>query len=277
MASMKNNLDKKAFALRQKILKIVIKRGGHLATSLSSLDILVSLFYSGVLNFKNTKPNWEFRDRFILSKGHAETLIYSVLDDLKFFPKTYFENHYRAGKFLLGGHTDCKVPGIEFTAGALGHGLSLACGTALALKRKKNNSKVFVLMSDGECTEGSVWEAAIFASHHKLDNLIVIVDNNRISATDFLINFTNISNLTKKFQSFGWNSKNIDGHSISKMNKIFKNIKKNNSKKPTIFIAKTIKGKGINFIENDPSRHTKGLNKEEEIKAMRILNIDENK
>ena len=223
---MKNNLDKKAFALRQKILKIVIKRGGHLATSLSSLDILVSLFYSGVLNFKNTKPNWEFRDRFILSKGHAETLIYSVLDDLKFFPKTYFENHYRAGKFLLGGHTDCKVPGIEFTAGALGHGLSLACGTALALKRKKNNSKVFVLMSDGECTEGSVWEAAIFASHHKLDNLIVIVDHNRISATDFLNNFTNISNLTKKFQSFGWNSKNIDGHSISKMNKIFKNIKK---------------------------------------------------
>ena len=183
----------------------------------------------------------------------------------------------RAGKFLLGGHTDCKVPGIEFTAGALGHGLSLACGTALALKRKKNNSKVFVLMSDGECTEGSVWEAAIFASHHKLDNLIVIVDNNRISATDFLINFTNISNLTKKFQYFGWNSKNIESHSISKMNKIFKNIKKNNSKKPTIFIAKTIKGKGINFIENDPSRHTKGLNKEEEIKAMRILNIDENK
>ncbi len=277
MISIKNNLDKKAFELRQKILKIVIKRGGHLATSFSALDILVSLFYSGILNFKSSKPDWEYRDRFILSKGHAETLIYSILVDLKFFPKNYFENHYRSGKFLLGGHTDCKVPGIEITAGALGHGLSLACGIALALKRKKNKSKVFVLMSDGECTEGSVWEAAIFASHHKLDNLIVIVDHNRISATDFLTNFTNISNLTKKFQSFGWNSKNIDGHNILKMKKIFMNIKKNNSKKPTIFIAKTIKGKGINFIENDPSRHTKGLSKEEEVKAMRILNIDENK
>ena len=191
MITIQNKLNKKAFELRQKILKIVIKRGGHLATSFSALDILVTLFYGGVLNFQNFNPSWERRDRFILSKGHAETLIYSILDDLKFFPKTFFNNHYRAGKFILGGHTDCKVPGIEITAGALGHGLSLACGIALALKRKKNKSKVFVLMSDGECTEGSVWEAAIFASQHQLDNLIVIVDFNRISATDFLSNFTN--------------------------------------------------------------------------------------
>lgn len=273
MISIQNKLNKKAFELRQKILKIVIKRGGHLATSFSALDILVTLFYGGVLNFQNSNPNWERRDRFILSKGHAETLIYSILDDLKFFPKTFFNNHYRAGKFILGGHTDCKVPGIEITAGALGHGLSLACGIALALKRKKNKSKVFVLMSDGECTEGSVWEAAIFASQHQLDNLIVIVDFNRISATDFLSNFTNLSNLSKKFSSFGWNSKNIDGHEIKKMRKTFLNVKNNKSKKPTIFIAKTVKGKGIKFIENDPSRHTKGLNKEEEIKAMRILKI----
>jgi len=273
MISAPNKLNKKAFELRQKILKIVIKRGGHLATSLSSLDILVTLFYGSVLNFQNFNLNWEGRDRFILSKGHAETLLYSILDDLKFFPKTFFNNHYRAGKFLLGGHTDSKVPGVEFTAGALGHGLSFACGAALALKRKKSKSKVFVLMSDGECTEGSVWEAAIFASQHQLDNLVAIVDYNRMSATDFLNNFTNLSSLSKKFSSFGWNSKNINGHEIGKMKKIFINAKKNTSKKPTIFIAKTNKGKGIKFIENDPSRHTKGLSKEEEIKAMRILKI----
>jgi transketolase len=270
---MKDKLNKKAFELRQKILNIVIKRGGHLATSFSCLDIVVALFYGGILKFKSYNSSWEGRDRFILSKGHAETLIYAILEDLKFFPKSFFFNHYRYGKFLLGGHTDCNVPGIEFSAGALGHGLSLACGTALALKRKKSKSKVFVLMSDGECSEGSVWEAGIFASQHKLDNLVAIIDNNRISATDFLDNFTSLNNLSKKFKSFGWNSININGHNIIEMQKIFLKVKKNNSGKPFIFVANTIKGKGIKFIENDPSRHTKGLSKQEEIEAMKILKI----
>ena len=272
----KINLKKiidKSFTLRQKILEIVIKNGGHLATSFSCLDIVVSLFYGKVLKFKSNNPEWPFRDRFILSKGHAETLLYSVLDDLKYIPKSWLLNHYRSGKYILGGHTDSKIPGVEFTAGALGHGLNLACGSALALKRKKSNSRVFVLMSDGECTEGTVWEAAIFASKHKLNNLIAIVDHNKMSATDFTKNFTNINNLEKKFLSFGWKSKVIDGHNIPRMIKIFENAKKDSSYKPMVFIADTVKGKGIKFIENDPSRHTKGLDEKEKKRAMRLLKL----
>lgn len=264
---------KKSFQLRQKVLGVVIKNGGHLATSFSCLDIVVSLYYGMVLKFKKNQPNWKLRDRFILSKGHAETLLYVVLDDLKFFPKTWLSKNYRSGKYILGGHVDCKIPGIEFTTGALGHGLNLACGSALALKKQNNSSKVFVLMSDGECTEGTVWEAAIFASKHKLNNLIVIVDHNKISATDFTKNFTDINNLEKKFSAFGWKSKIIDGHNISSLIKILKKAKKNISKQPTVFIANTIKGKGLKFIENDPSRHTKGLDEKEKIEAMRLLKI----
>ena len=268
-----NLVIEKSFKLRQKILEIVIKNGGHLATSFSCLDIVVSLYYGKVLKFRSDEPNWKSRDRFILSKGHAETLLYSVLDDLKFMPKTWLSKHYRSGKYFLGGHTDSKIPGVEFTAGALGHGLNLACGSALALKKKKSISKVFVLMSDGECTEGTVWEAAIFASKHKLNNLIAIIDHNKISATDFTKNFTDISNLEKKFLSFGWRSQIIDGHNIPKLIKIFKKAKTNNSNQPKVFIANTIKGKGLNFIENDPSRHTRGLEEKEKIIAMRLLKI----
>lgn len=267
------SIIKKSFTLRQKILKIVIKNGGHLATSFSCLDIVVSLFYGKVLRFKNNKPKWPMRDRFVLSKGHAETLLYAVLDDLKFIPKSWLSEHYRSGKYILGGHTDCKIPGIEFTTGALGHGLNLACGSALALKRKKSPSKVFVLMSDGECTEGTVWEAAIFASKHKLNNLIAIIDHNKISATDFTKNFTDNSNLEKKFSSFGWKSQVIDGHNIPYLLKILKKAKKNTSKKPIVFIANTIKGKGLKFIENDPSRHAKGLDEKEKEKSISLLKI----
>ncbi len=264
---------KKSFTLRQKILNIVIENGGHLATSFSCLDIVVSLYYGGVLKFRYYNPKWSLRDRFILSKGHAETLLYSVLDDLKYFPKSWLSNHYRSGKYILGGHTDSKIPGVEFTAGALGHGLNLACGTALALKRRKNTSRVFVLMSDGECTEGTVWEAAIFASKHKLNNLIAIVDHNKMSATDFTKNFTNINYLEKKFSSFGWKSQVIDGHDIPSLIKIFKKAKKNISNKPIIFIVNTVKGKGLKFIENDPTRHTKGLDEAEKEKAKKLLKI----
>jgi len=268
-----NYLANKAFELRQKILKVIISNGGHLATSYSCVDIVSCLFYGKILKYNSGKPKLESRDRFILSKGHAETLMYVILSDLNFFPKKWLIDHYRRGKFILGGHIDSKIPGIEFTTGALGHGLSLACGSALALKKKNNKAKVFVLMSDGECTEGSVWEAAIFASKHKLNNLIVVVDENKISATDFTKNFTNNTKLKEKFLSFGWKAKNIDGHDISSLTKNFKKAKKSKLNKPLIFIAKTIKGKGLSFIENDPIRHTKGLDKFEEIKAKKILKI----
>jgi transketolase len=264
---------KKSYELRKKIIEIVIKNGGHLATSFSCLDILVCLYYGNLIKFKSSKPNWEIRDRLVISKGHAETLIYTILDDLGFFPKSWLAKNYRAGKYLLGGHIDSKVPGIEFTTGALGHGLSLAAGSALGLKRKKNNAKVFVLLSDGECTEGTTWEAAIFASKHRLNNLIAIIDNNKISATDFTKNFTDIQNLDKKFKAFGWNVVQVNGHNHSQLLKILGQVKNNLKGKPTVIIADTIKGKGLKFIENDPTRHAKGLDEKEKIMARVIFEI----
>ena len=241
------NFIKKAFELRQKLLSLVIQNGGHLSTSLSCLDIMVALYYGRVLKFKAFEPNWLHRDRFIISKGHAETITYLILKELGFISKNMLTKHYRKGKFKLGGHIDCSVPGVEFSTGSLGHGLNLACGTALGLKRK-NRAFTFVLMSDGECTEGSVWEAAIFAKFHKLGNLIAIVDYNNISATDFIKNFTSNTNLIEKFKSFGWKTFLVDGHNI---NQIIKKLKKLNVKKltsPVLILAKTTKGKGIKFI-----------------------------
>ena len=134
-------LDDKADYIRKQILKIVISKGGHLATSFSATDILITLYYSGILKFRSSNPNWVDRDRFILSKGHAETLMYTILSDLNFFPNKWLLNHYRDGKFLMGGHIDHKIPGIEFSAGSLGHGLGLATGVSFALKKNKKNQK----------------------------------------------------------------------------------------------------------------------------------------
>ena len=269
----KNFYKKKAFELRQKLLSLVIENGGHLSTSLSCLDIMVALYYGKIIRFKASAPNWINRDRFLISKGHAETITYLTLKELGFISETMLSKHYRKGKFKLGGHIDCSVPGIEFSTGSLGHGLNLACGTALGLKKKKNKSFTFVLMSDGECTEGTVWEAAIFAKFHKLNNLIAIIDYNNISATDFTKNFTSNTNLVDKFKSFGWKTFSVDGHNIDQMIKKFNKIKSQNLSSPVLILAKTIKGKGIKFIENDPARHTKGLNNNEFKKAKKILKL----
>ena len=258
-----NKVKNKAQFIRKQILETVINKGGHLATSFSCADILTTLYYSGIMEYNNKNEKWNKRDRLIISKGHAETIIYNILSDLDFFPKNWLLKHYRSGKYLMGGHIDSKIPGIEFSTGSLGHGLSLASGMALGMKKSKNRSNVFVLMSDGECTEGSVWEAAIFASKNKLNNIIAFIDNNQISATDFLKNFTDIGNLKEKFTAFGWNCFSINGHSIKKIYTTINKIKNLKNNKPNIVIANTIKGKGLNSIENDPARHTKGLSKME--------------
>ena len=243
--------------LRKLILDVYLKRDGHLSTSFSCIEILVSLHFGDFV--KISKKNYKNKNRniFILSKGHAELAYYSLMYKLGILNKKILYNESASEKLFLGGHVDHKVPGVELTTGSLGHGLGFAAGISLAMKKNSKNYKQYVLLGDAECSEGSVWESALFASFHKLKNLIAIVDRNNIGALDYLTNFTSIEPFKKKWKSFGWFVQEVDGHSISDLLKSFKNCKKSN--KPNIIIAKTTKGKGIKLLENSPIWHVKKL------------------
>ena len=263
-------LEKKSQELRKYIFSVVKKRGGHLSTAYSATEILTTLYYTNLININHKNYKKKNRNFFLLSKGHGETLLYAVLVNKKIIPKNHFENHYRAGKNLLGGHVDILNPGIEITSGALGHGLGIGCGIALAKKIQKSKKNIYVLLGDAECSEGSIWEAALFAKKYGLNNLIAIVDNNKIGATNFTSNFTSIEPLDKKFLAFGWNVKKCNGHSIKSIYKNLVNFKKSKSK-PSVLICNTIKGKGISFLENDPTWHSRGLNEDQKILGMKEL------
>lgn len=263
--------------LRKYIFNVVCRRGGHLSTAFSSIEILTTLYFTKLLNINKFNYNNSNRNFFLLSKGHGETLLYAILVKKKIIADNLMQNHYRNGSNKLGGHVDIKTPGIEITSGALGHGLSLGCGIALGKKLKKNNKFVFVLLGDAECSEGSIWEAALFAKQHSLDNLIAIVDDNKIGATDYTSNFTSVDPLDKKFKSFGWEVKKSNGHSIKEIFKKLNNFKLSKNSKPKILICKTTKGKGLPFLEGDPSWHSRGLNDNEKKIGKKILGIENGK
>ena len=260
-----NKLKKISADLRKFIYTVALDRVGHISSSFSCLELLISLHHGKILKIKNTKPKASLRDRFILSKGHAELAYYSVLADIKFFSKKKFINSYKKNNYFFGGHVSHKVPGVELSTGSLGHGLSYGCGVAFAAKLDKKKFRTFVLLGDGECTEGSVWEAALFASKNKLNNLIAIIDNNNIAALDYLNNFTKLSPLKKKWQSFNWEVYEINGHDFKEIFSTFKKINSSKNSMPKIIIAKTTKGKGLSFMENDPIWHTKKLSNKDEI------------
>ena len=249
--------------LRKLILDVYLKNGGHLSTSFSCIEILVSLHFGGFL--KISKKNYKSKNRniFILSKGHAELAYYSLMYKLGVLSKKILYNELDSEKFLLGGHVDHKMPGVELTTGSLGHGLGFAAGISLAHKKNSKKYKQYVLLGDAECSEGSVWETALFASFHKLNNLVAIVDRNNIGALDYLSNFTSIEPFKKKWESFGWYVQEIDGHSIAALMKSLKKCNKSN--KPNIIIAKTTKGKGIKLLENSPIWHVKKLEDSKDI------------
>lgn len=259
-------LARKANALRIKILRMCSKSGGHIASAFSCVEIMVGLYYGGAMRYDPQRPGWDERDRFILSKGHGEAALYAVLADLGFFPKEWIETRYRRGDCFLGGHPDKRIPGVEITTGALGHGLGIAAGISLAAKMDAKNHLQFVLLGDAECTEGSVWEAALFASKHALNNLIAIIDRNHVSALDFTENFTTLEPFADKWKSFGWEVAMVDGHDYDKLIEVFKYARSRIKDRPFTIIAETIKGKGVSFIENDPTWHTRTLSSDEEIR-----------
>jgi len=248
-------LRKKANWVRRKILKMIFSAGkGHIGAALSCADILVAIYYGGILKFDPSNPKWDGRDRFILSKGHSAAALYAILADLGYFPKSYLDN-YQNKDCILGGHPHRKIPGIEADTGSLGHGLGIGVGLALSAKADKYDFMTLVLLGDGECYEGSVWESAMFASHHKLNNLIGILDRNGLCSTDIIKDCLDIEPLCDKWRSFGWEVVVIDGHSFQELLAALSDLRSRKSFKPLIIIANTIKGKGISFMENDPNWH----------------------
>ncbi len=263
-------LINKAQELRLNNLNLCYQMGGHISTCLSTIEILVSIYYSKFLNCTPNNVNNLKRDRFILSKGHGCEIVYLILMDLGFYSKNFFYKHYRKNSYKFAGHIDSKVPGVELSTGSLGHGLSFGAGIALSNKYNNYKNKVIVLLGDAECTAGSIWEAANFASHHNLDNLIAYIDFNKIGASEKTSNFVDLKKNSQKWKSFGWDVINVtDGNNIKELLDAQNKITNNN--KPTVIIANTIKGKGIKLIENDPIWHTKQIDDSNYELALRDL------
>ena len=261
-------LKNKAKQLREDVITLVGTKGmGHTGGSLSMNEIMTVLFYNTMkLDPKN--PKWEDRDRFILSKGHCTPGFYVVLADRGYFPKEKLEE-YDEINGMLQGHPDMhKTPGVEISSGSLGQGLSAGIGMALGARMLKKESHVFVLLGDGESQEGQVWEAIMFAGYHKIDNLVAVLDYNKVQLAETVPNTLDLEPLEKRLQSFGWHTINVeDGHDIEQLVKAFDEAKEIKGK-PVYIIANTVKGKGVSFMENKWEWHGLAPNKEQMEQAL---------
>ncbi|MBW4084338.1 transketolase [Paenibacillus sp. S150] len=243
----------KAAQIRMDLLSIIHRaKTGHTGGSLSNTDILTALYYE-IMNIDPARPKWENRDRFIASKGHSVESLWCILADKGFFPKEELETYSQFGTRLIG-HPNNKVPGIEMNTGALGHGLPISVGMALAAKRDGLPYRVFCLMGDGEQAEGSNWEAAMAGAHYKLDNLIGIIDRNRLQISGSTEEVMGLEPLEDKWASFGWNVVPVNGNSMEELVQVF-HAAPGAAGKPTLVMANTIKGKGVSFAENVPAWH----------------------
>lgn len=250
-----SNLNQQALDIRRKIFQIVCQnKAGHLASSLSSVEIMTTLYFGDILRYDSQNPNWEQRDRFILSKGHSALCLYSVLSKASYFPESDLSTFCNLGSNLGALPVRGKIPGVEATTGSLGHGFSFAAGIAKYSQVFQNPYHVYVLLGDGEMQEGEVWEAAMFSSSNRLNNLTAIIDNNQIQATGFTKDIINLSPLKDKLQSFGFEVIEVDGHNIKQLLSAFRAV---SFEKPKAIIAHTIKGKGISYIENQSDWHYK--------------------
>lgn len=237
-------------------------RTSHVGSSLSMADLLAVL-YGEVLRVDPARPDWEGRDRFVLSKGHACAGAYAALAETGFFTRKWLlENFCQDGSPLAGHITHTRVPGVDASTGSLGHGLSIACGMALAGKRDGKSYRVFALLSDGECDEGSTWEAALFAPHHRLDNLVAIVDYNKIQSLGRVDEVLALEPLGAKWESFGWSVQEIDGHDFSQIGESLRGVPLA-AGKPSCIIAHTVKGKGVRFMEDRLAWHYQAPSTEE--------------
>src|SRR5262249_3018665 len=224
----------------------------HIGSSLSIADLLAVLYHH-VLRYDPQLPEWSDRDRFILSKGHGGAALYAVLAECGYIPTSMLETYYENGSPLMG-HATHHVPGIEISTGSLGHGLTVGTGMALAAKRDDKPYRIFCMISDGECDEGSTWEPALFAPQHKLDNLIVILDYNKIQSFGRVDEVIDLSPLVDKWHAFGWAVREIDGHDLDAIESTFASLPFSPGR-PSCVVAHTVKGKGISYMENTLSWH----------------------
>jgi len=250
-----NKIEAMAKRMRRKVLDMALAAGAsssHFGGGLSIIDITATL-YGEIMNLDTKNPEWEERDRFILSKGHGVLGYYTALSEIGYIPEEDLETFEKNGTYLFGHPVMNRSKGIEFSNGSLGMGLSLGIGVALAGKRKKMDFKVYVLLGDGECNEGSVWEAAMAGPHYKLDNLVAILDKNNLQQTGTNSEIMSVGNLASKWESFGWQVFEIDGHNVPEIYETFLSVK--DQKGPVAIVANTIKGKGFSFSENNNAWH----------------------
>ena len=263
-----------ATQVRAHVLRMIHRaQSGHVGTSLSTADLLAVL-YARVLRVDPSRPDWPDRDRFILSKGHGAAAVYAVLAEQGFFPREWLDTYYLDGSHLAGHITHHGVPGVEVSTGSLGHGLSIGCGMALAGKHNEQSYRVFVLLSDGECDEGSTWEAALFAPHHQLDNIIAIVDYNKIQSLGMVKEILNLEPLADKWRDFGWAVLEIDGHDYNQVEDALLSVPFKPGQ-PSCIIAHTVKGKGVSFMENQVAWHYNHPNADQLRQAMAELGMSE--
>lgn len=265
-------LKEKARIIRKDIINMLTEaKSGHPGGSLSAVEIMVYLYFEK-MQADPKDPKNEDRDRFVLSKGHGAPVLYSVLAEKGYFPKEELMK-LRKINSMLQGHPDMKeTPGVDISTGSLGQGLSAANGMALAGKLDKKDYNVYVLIGDGEMQEGQIWEAAMTAAHYKLDNIIAFIDNNGLQIDGFNKDVMNIEPIKEKWQAFGWNTLNIDGHNFEEIEEAI--IKAKNTRgKPTAIIAKTIKGKGVSFMENQAGWHGVAPNKDQAEQALKELEV----
>ncbi len=266
------HLAEKAHMVRvETIRQVSIAKSGHYGSSFSCAEILATLYYH-VLRYDPQNPKWPERDRFILSKGHAALGLYPILADVGFFPREWLDTYTRFGS-PLGDHPDMrKIPGIDFSSGSLGHGLSVGVGMALAGRLDRRDYRVFVLLGDGELDEGQVWAAAMSAAHYRLGNLVAIVDRNGVSVDGDTEEVMRLEPLADKWRAFGWQVTEIDGHDLEVLLDTFAALPPPQSTTPTVIIAHTVAGKGVSFMEGRFEWHLGYLAPPDEAKALQELN-----
>ena len=260
--------------LRKEIFLTALCGGmAHLASAYSCLELIYALYIGGVMKHDPHCPEMPERDRFVLSKGHGSLALYTVMCLDGYFTKEQLHSFTRPDTFLGGEPSLCIENGIEASTGSLGHGLSIGVGMALALRKDQPQAKVYVLVGDGECQEGSMWEAVMSAAKYSLDNLVMIIDSNRIQKMDTTEAVMGISDWKDRLEAFGWDCARVDGHDVNALVKTFRAIKP--SGKPIAILADTVKGKGVSLMENNPAWHWRMPNRKESRVFMRELDITE--
>ncbi len=269
---MNSNIDRfqeHALNIRKSIFEAINAAGsGHVGGSLSIVEILTTLYFHE-MNIDMDNPCWADRDRLVMSKGHASPALYSVLAEKGFFSKEMLKS-FRQIDSILSGHAEMHVPGVDMSTGSLGQGLSIAVGMALAGKAEQKDYRVYCIIGDGELEEGQIWEAAMSAGHYHLDNLVAIIDNNGLQIDGAIEDIMSSYPIDEKFRAFNWNVINIDGHAYDQIIKAYGDAR-NAKGRPTAIVAKTVKGKGVSFMENNVAWHGKPPNQDQYEQAMNEL------